>query len=212
VSCTARDAANNTSAPCTFTVTVNDTQAPVITCPGNITVTANTPTGAVVTYTTPTVTDNCSVAGTVTCSPASGSVFPNGTTTVTCTLGGQTVVCSFTVTVNRPAFNICAIADENNTLDYFVANTTTGYWEYHENGTCRVLYGVAETITRTSFFITLKDEDNPANRMNASFNLRTGLARVSVLDYATGTTRVITDYNHFNSVCPPSGYHCVAAR
>ena len=88
---------------CSFTVTVNDTQAPTVTCPANIT----TPAGAgqcsaVVTYTTPTASDNCPGA-TVACVPASGSTFAIGTTTVTCTAtdaASNTGTCSFTVTVN----------------------------------------------------------------------------------------------------------------
>ena len=54
----------------------------VLTCPANVTK-SNDPNqcGAVVAYSAPTVTGNC---GTVTCTPASGSFFPVGTTTVTC--------------------------------------------------------------------------------------------------------------------------------
>ena len=91
---------------CTFTVTVNDTQAPVIgSCPANIT--KNTDPGqcsAVATYTTPSATDNCGAAS-VSCSPASGSTFQKGTTTVTCTASDTSPnsadsTCQFTVTVN----------------------------------------------------------------------------------------------------------------
>ena len=91
-------------AMCSFTVTVQDTQAPAITCPANITVpnTANQ-CSAVVTYTTPTPTDNCPGA-TASCSPASGSTFPVGVTTVTCTAqdasaNSPNTTCTFTVTV-----------------------------------------------------------------------------------------------------------------
>ncbi len=54
-----------------------------LTCPANITQ-SNDPNqcGAVVTYPAPTTTGTC---GTVTCAPASGTLFPVGTTTVTCT-------------------------------------------------------------------------------------------------------------------------------
>jgi hypothetical protein len=102
VTCAVSDASGNI-ASCTFTVTVSDTQPPTITCPANIT--KNTDPGlctAVATYTTPMATDNCSQT-TVACSPASGSAFPKGTTTVTCTAtdtSGNTSSCSFTVTVN----------------------------------------------------------------------------------------------------------------
>jgi HYR domain-containing protein len=68
----------------------------VVTCPANITQ-ANDPNqcGAVVNYPAPTTTGSC---GTVTCSPASGSFFAAGSTTVTCTsTSGPS--CSFSVKV-----------------------------------------------------------------------------------------------------------------
>jgi hypothetical protein len=86
---------------CTQVITVNDQTAPVITCPANITVT--TPVGsctAVVNFTV-TATDNCG-AVTIVSNPASGSVFPIGTTTVTSTATdacGNSSTCTFTVTV-----------------------------------------------------------------------------------------------------------------
>ncbi len=106
VNCTATDAAGN-QAPCSFTVTVNQT-ACTITCPPNQT--ANTGPGAtqccaVVNYPAPATTGSC---GTVTCGPASGSCFPAGTTTVTCTsTAGPS--CTFTVTVtdNTPPVITC---------------------------------------------------------------------------------------------------------
>ena len=66
-----------------------------ITCPDNIN-TANDPgvCGAVVTF-APTVSEGC---GAVTCTPPSGSVFPVGTTTVTC-LTAEGPQCGFDVTV-----------------------------------------------------------------------------------------------------------------
>jgi hypothetical protein len=78
-----------------------DIQPPVITCPANIVV-GNDPgqCSAVVTFTV-TATDNLPGL-TLTSSPPSGSVFPKGTTTVTCTAtdaAGNTATCSFTVTV-----------------------------------------------------------------------------------------------------------------
>ena len=99
VTCTATDASNNT-ASCSFTVTVNDNQPPTISCPGNVT--AGSAGGAVtVNYPAPTASDNCPGVST-NCSPASGSSFPLGTTTVTCTatdVANLTANCSFTVTV-----------------------------------------------------------------------------------------------------------------
>ncbi|HKO98843.1 MAG TPA: HYR domain-containing protein, partial [Pyrinomonadaceae bacterium] len=90
---------------CTFTVTVNDTQPPTITCPANQVVTgAPDTTSAVGNYPAPGFTDNCPGGNTV-CVPASGSSFPQGTTTVTCTRtdnSGNTATCSFTLRVNIP--------------------------------------------------------------------------------------------------------------
>jgi len=71
----------------------------VLTCPSNITQ-PNDPNqcGAVVNYSP---TTNGGACGTVSCSPASGSFFPVGTTTVTCTSNGGAGpdMCVFTVTV-----------------------------------------------------------------------------------------------------------------
>jgi len=113
VTATATDAAGNT-ASCTFTVRVNDTQAPVITCPANITVN-NTPglcSNVNVAYPPATATDNCAVA-TITYSKASGTSFNVGVTTVTATatdVNGNTATCQFTVTVKdneSPIFTYC---------------------------------------------------------------------------------------------------------
>jgi uncharacterized repeat protein (TIGR01451 family) len=105
VNATATDAAGNI-ATCSFTVTVNDTENPVISCPSSITLEPTCPTGAIATYTAPVGTDNCPGATTArTAGGASGTVFPIGTTTVTHTVtdaSGNTASCSFTVTVLTP--------------------------------------------------------------------------------------------------------------
>ncbi len=101
VTCTATDAAGNT-ATCTFDVVVTDNNPPVITCPADITTNMDSGVcGAVVTFANPLATDDCG-ATTVTCSPASGSVFGIGTTSVTCTAtdaAGNTATCDFDVIV-----------------------------------------------------------------------------------------------------------------
>ncbi|MBV9126184.1 MAG: HYR domain-containing protein, partial [Planctomycetes bacterium] len=73
--------------------------------PANITTNATSSQGAVVTYTPPTVVDEDSPLPLVNCSPASGSTFAIGTTTVTCTVSdsddiNSPVSQSFMVTVN----------------------------------------------------------------------------------------------------------------
>ncbi len=127
---------SETNATCTFTVTVNDTQPPQITCPSNVTaVTALTcpaSTGSVVDFPPPTVSDNCPGV-TVQCTPPSGSVFPVGTTTVTCTAtdaSGNTATCSFTLTV----FDVC-LQDDSNPTTKLLINSFTGEYRFFCQGT-----------------------------------------------------------------------------
>jgi hypothetical protein len=69
-----------------------------ITCPGDITQANDSgQCGAVVNYSSPTPTG--SDCGTINCSPASGSFFPVGDTTVTCSSSAGPA-CSFKVTIN----------------------------------------------------------------------------------------------------------------
>ena len=101
VSCTARDAAGNTSAPATFNIAVGDTTPPVVTPPANVSVDTEDPTGTAVTYSPASATDAVADSPAATCSPASGSKFAVGTTTVTCSASdaGNTGTATFTVSV-----------------------------------------------------------------------------------------------------------------
>lgn len=106
VSYKAQDASGNASS-CSFTVTVMDAEAPVITCPADIsTPSAFGQTSVVVNYTMPSFTDNCSGAVmTQTAGIASGNVFPVGITTNSFTVtdvAGNSAVCSFDVIVSNP--------------------------------------------------------------------------------------------------------------
>ncbi len=101
VTLTVTDVNGNANA-CTSTVTVMDTTTPVFAmCPSDINIIANAAgCSADVTWTPPTVNDNCSV--TTTSTHDSGDNFPIGSTTVTYTTtddGGNTATCSFVVTV-----------------------------------------------------------------------------------------------------------------
>jgi hypothetical protein len=102
VTCTATDGVGNTNS-CAFTVTVNDEEPPQIVCPPDMVVDATDEAGAVVSFSV-TAADACSTL-TVACVPPSGSTFPVGTTSVTCTAtdaAGNTNGCGFNVTVNSP--------------------------------------------------------------------------------------------------------------
>jgi len=96
---------NGASSTCIATVTVVDTTPPQVTCPSNITTLSGPGQCSAVVSFSPSVTDNCS--GVVpSCSPASGTVFPIGTTSVNCIAtdgSGNTASCGFTVTVTNPS-------------------------------------------------------------------------------------------------------------
>jgi hypothetical protein len=103
VTLTVTDASSN-EASCTATVTVLDSISPTITsCPADMAVTTNTGgCQSIVSWVDPTIADNCTF--TTIQSHTSGSTFPVGVTTVTYTVtdaGGNTAVCSFTVTVTN---------------------------------------------------------------------------------------------------------------
>jgi hypothetical protein len=132
---------------CTFTITVNDTQAPTITCPTNVTAVAPpacaATSGTVVTYAPPTASDNCPGV-TVVCVPPSGSPFPLGATSVTCTAtdaSGNTATCSFSVRM----FNVC-VQDRSNPAAVLAWNTTTGEYIFCCNGS--VFTGVGKVAVR----------------------------------------------------------------
>jgi hypothetical protein len=99
VTLTAHDGA--ASAQCVGTVTVVDATPPAVSCPAPIVIEACVEGGPVVHFQA-TSTDNCGAAP-VTCTHASGSTFPVGTTTITCTAtdgAGNAASCSFPVTVS----------------------------------------------------------------------------------------------------------------
>lgn len=106
VECTAIDAAGNT-ATASFTITVQDTTPvdttpPTLTVPDDITEEATGPDGATVSFVV-SAQDDVDGSVSVTCTPASGSTFEIGTTTVTCTAidaAGNRATASFTITVN----------------------------------------------------------------------------------------------------------------
>lgn len=100
----------------TFTISVDATAPVFTTAPGNQFVQMDSPAGTVVNFT---AAANDAVTGpaAVVCVPASGSVFPGGVSTVTCTADdgfGNVATHTFTVTVNRrpeaASFTVTAIA------------------------------------------------------------------------------------------------------
>jgi hypothetical protein len=103
VTCTATHS-NGQTAQCTFKVIVSDCQSPTIHCPDNKEVCNDSGKCSAVVNFTATASDNCDGTLTPTCTPASGSTFDIGTTTVNCSVSdaaGNPASCSFTVKVNN---------------------------------------------------------------------------------------------------------------
>ena len=100
VTCTASDAAGNTSTT-TFNVIVKDVTAPVFNATPDVTVNAAANASSANATYAPTATDAVGVTS-LTCSPASGSSFVVGSTPVTCTAkdaAGNTATATFNVIV-----------------------------------------------------------------------------------------------------------------
>lgn len=99
-------------ASCKGIIRIIDDEPPVINCPSNqVVFVAPGQCEAVVNYPPPMVTDNCPGV-TFSCDPPSGSTFPLGTTTVTCTAtdaSDNVTSCSFSVIVldNVPPIITC---------------------------------------------------------------------------------------------------------
>ena len=112
VTCTATDAAGNTGIG-TFAIIVTyipppDTTPPTISMLSDISDSTSDQNGKIITFTV-TASDDVGVTSGPTCSPFSGSVFPVGTTTVTCTAtdaAGNTNSSSFNVTIEFTGFSI----------------------------------------------------------------------------------------------------------
>jgi hypothetical protein len=187
---------------CSFTVTVNDTQPPVITCSCNLTAVTPTPGDpcVVVNFTT-TATDNCPGV-TVVCNPPSGSCFPVGVTTVTCTAtdaSGNTATCTFTITV----FNGRLQDDSEGCNNTVLFDTITGSYRWCCHGT--IFTGVA-TVKKIGNTFTLTH--TPPDR-RVLINLSAGSFPPSgnaSLQAPPGTIRcIIQDRDTRNDTCVCGG-------
>ncbi len=174
-----------------------------ITCPADtIGVTTTGASSGTVTYCPPIVGGTCSMPNVV-CTPPSGSSFPLGTTTVTCTAsaaGAEDVSCSFTVTL----FNACL--EQGSTVLIF--NTATGDYIFCCPNTSPnpvtgkgVVKKIGSTFTLTSNIIT-----PPAHRVRASITGGSVNKGNASLQNSQGiTVCTINDPNTLDNSCACAG-------
>ncbi len=217
VTYTATDAAGNITTA-SFTVTVNDTEKPVINgLPTNITVSNDAGVcGAKVNWTAATASDNCAGA-TIASSHVSGQQFPIGTTTVTYTAtdaAGNITTASFTVTVNdteKPVINglpaNITVANDASVCGANVSWTAptvsdncggASIASSHVSGTQFPVGTTAVTYTATdasgnqvsaSFTVTVTDNEAPkAKCQPVTITLVNGIATVTAAVVNNGST------------------------
>ncbi len=190
VNCTA----SNGCAPdamCSFTVTVEDDEPPQITCPPTQFVMPG-----VVNLPAPLASDNCGSVGVV-CTPPSGSVFPAGVTTVTCTAtdtAGNTEPCSFAV----GTFDVC-LQDDNQAGNQLLFLSTTGDYVFCcADGTMVIGTGLVKKKGTT---FTLQHSGSN-HRVEASVTLGSVNKGTASLRIPLGTLKCsITDRNTQNNNC-----------
>lgn len=217
VTYTATDAAGNMTTA-SFTVTVNDTEKPVINgLPANFTVSNDAGVcGATINWVAVTVSDNCA-GSTIVSSHVSGQQFPIGTTTVTYTAtdaAGNVTTASFTVTVNdteKPVINgLPANITVSNDAGVCSANVSWTAPTVSDNcagssiasshavgtqfpvGTTTVTYTATDASGNQvsgSFTVTVTDNEAPKAKCQAvTITLVNGIATVTAAAVNNGST------------------------
>jgi hypothetical protein len=195
VVCSAADAAGNQAIATTFSVTVRDTTAPVIAAKADVFAVATSSAGAIVNYAPPATSDAVDGAGTASCSPASGTQFAKGVTTVTCTAtdahGNHAVSTTFAVNVtnNAPSVSVPAAAMAEATGPSGAAVTFTATATDLEDGTltpsCSPASGSTFAIGTTP--VTCSVLDSAGAPASASFNVTVRDTTAPVVTYAGNT-------------------------
>lgn len=163
-----------------YTFALGDSIPPEITVPGDITTVTSDPAGAVVSFDV-SATDNADPNPQVACDPASGSTFPIGETTVTCTAtdsAGNTATATFKVTVLR-ALDIQVQIDRSGSVD-----PSTGVATVRGTVSCNRATSVgisgelrqtfANRVVISGFFSTQADCAPPASAWSASVTASNG--------------------------------------
>ncbi|HET9915367.1 MAG TPA: HYR domain-containing protein, partial [Anaerolineales bacterium] len=183
VNCSATDAQSNTSNG-SFIVNVQNTEGPTITVPADITVEATSASGASVSYSA-SATDLVDGSVSVNCTPASGSTFPLGTTSVTCSAtdsDSYTSTAGFQVTVeDTTAPSISSVADitvTSSSAAGMVVNYTSPSASDVVDGpapvNCSPVSG--STFPLGTTIVTCTATDSATNTAFSTFNVQVNLA------------------------------------
>ena len=205
VNCTTTESISNLTTSCSFSLTVMstaDTTPPTIACPANVNAAITYGQGSgPVSYPAPAVTDDRAGA-TYTCTPASGTNFFRGTTTVSCTAtdtSNNQASCSFNVTV----FDVSL---QDNQLKHTLwFNSVTGdYYFFSCDGSGYTLSGRG-TITRVGCEVRLGGDPRVSATLVACTStpsVRYGNALIK--PNPIGGWFYITDSNSLNNLssCP----------
>jgi hypothetical protein len=231
VNCSATDAAGN-AANTSFSVTVADTQGPVISnVPGNQTLEATSAAGAAATWTDPTATDAVDGARPVVCTPLAGSPFPLGTTTVNCEASdnsSHTSSASFTIKVQdttAPALTVPANQTAEATsaagavvnfpaataTDAVTASPTINYSQNPGTafpvGTTTVNVSATDAagnVSNGSFTVTVKDTTAPVLNLPANVTALAASNSKAAVNY-TATATDVVDGSVSVNCAPASG-------
>ena len=177
VTYTATDPSNN-MITCSFNVKVVDTTKPVISnCPTDITIETTSSCQAIVSWTAPTVSDNCSA--TLSVDHASGTIFPFGTTVVTYTAtdpSNNMITCSFNVKVvdtTAPVISNCPtdITIEATSSCQAIVSWTAPTATDNCSATLSVDHGPGTSFPFGTTLVTYKATDPSNNTITCSFNV-----------------------------------------
>ena len=199
----ATDSDNHTDT-CSFTITLNDTEAPVFAgCPNDI-FQSSTPIScdAIVNWTPPTVTDNCGVLSVIS-NYNPGNIFPSGVTTVlyiaTDTVGNVDT-CSFNVTISDSTQPVIAGCPANISL-----NT---------NGNCQTIATwLPPTVTDNCPLVQMISNYNSGDTFSLGTTTVIYIATDGVgnTDTCTFTVTVIDSVAPVISGCPTDIYWALTA-
>ncbi|HEV7944045.1 MAG TPA: HYR domain-containing protein [Solirubrobacteraceae bacterium] len=235
VNCTATDTQGNTATK-SFTVTIEPFDAPELELPANQTVAAEGPAGATLPYTVTAKELGYSESELkVKCSPGSGSVFPLGETTVTCSAedpASHTAHGSFTVTVKDmapppsiekvPASITASATGGGGAIVTYTTPTASDIVDGTDSVTCLPASGAAFPIGETtvkctsvdkagneahaSFEVTVKDTTSPViGKVPANITVETESSSGMAVSYSNPTASDIVDGTDPVSCSPASG-------